>query len=97
MKENKRLTILSIFVLASILLVPNGLVFGAVEFGSDDGDTIPVAELVPKGHDFTVDLGGKTVVADVGVHLIGEIDRGGAGRKRDHIPFRGEHIDLVGK
>ena len=36
-------------------------------------------------------------MADLGVHRVGEVHRGGAGRQGDHIALRREHEDLAGR
>ena len=42
-----------------------------------------------------VDPRSHAVVAEVGVHGIGEVDRRCAVRQREYLPLRGEHVDLV--
>ena len=37
------------------------------------------------------------MVADVGVHRVGEIDRRRAARQRHDLSLRREHVDLVGE
>ncbi len=69
----------------------------AGRFGSQNLDPVTVFQRRRKRHEFAVDLGADTMIADVGVHVVGKIDGGGATRQRDDAAFRGEDIDLVGE
>ena len=46
-------------------------------------------------HDAAVNLGAYAAVTDHAVDVIGKIERGGARRQVDDIPFRGEDVDSV--
>ena len=61
----------------------------------DDLDAIAVLELGPQRHELVVHLGRDAAVADVGVHRVGEIDRGRAARQRHDLALRREDVDLV--
>ncbi len=52
-------------------------------------------QLVLERHQAAVDLGADARVPDLGVHGVGEVDRGRPDRQRDHPTLRGEHEDLV--
>jgi hypothetical protein len=61
----------------------------------DDLDLIAIVEPVPELHHAAVDLGPHTMVADLGMDGIGEIDRRGAARQRFQVAARREAEDLV--
>ena len=48
----------------------------------------PFEQLRDERRDLAVDLGADRAVADIGVHRIGEIDRGRLARQRDQAPLR---------
>lgn len=63
----------------------------------DNLDGIAVAQLVPEGHKLAVHTRAGTVVADIGVDQIRQIDRSRAGWQGFHVAFGREHEDLIGK
>ena len=65
--------------------------------GRDDLDALAVVQLGSEGHQLVVDLDRDAAVADVGVHGVGEINRGRAARQRQDLAFRREHVDRVGE
>src|SRR5206468_2355062 len=68
---------------------------GRLRLRGDDLDLIAVVQLATQRHHAAVDLRADASVADLGMHRIGEIDRGGAARKRDQITLGGKSEDLV--
>ena len=65
--------------------------------GGDDLDAVAVAQLGAQRHQLAVDLGRDAAVADVGVHRVGEVDRGRAARQRQDLALGREDVDLVGE
>ena len=65
--------------------------------GGDDLDAVAVAQLGAQRHQLAVDLRRDAAVADVGVHRVGEVHRGGAARQRHDLALGREHVDLVGE
>ena len=65
--------------------------------GGDDFHAVAVFELGAQRHQFVVDLDGDAAVADIGVHGVGKIHRGGAARQRHDLALGGEDVDLVGE
>ena len=59
-------------------------------------DDVAVLELEVERDDLAVDLRADAVVADVGVHLIGEVERRRAGGQREHVALgrEDEHLRL---
>jgi len=51
----------------------------------DDLDPVAVPEHVLERHDLPVDLGAHALVADIGVHGIGEVHRRGALRQLPNV------------
>ena len=66
-----------------------------LRLGADDLDLVAVLQFGHQRHDAAVDLGADALVADIGVHGIGEVDRRGAARQRDQPALRREAEDLV--
>ena len=62
-----------------------------------DLDVVAVLQLGAQRQELVVDPRRHAVVADVGVHRVGEIDGRGAARQRHDLALRREHVDLVGK
>ena len=62
---------------------------------SDDLDVIAIAQGGAQRHELMVDLGANAAVADVGVHVVGEIDDGGVARQFLDLAVGREHVDLV--
>ena len=60
-----------------------------------DLDPLCVRELVVERHHLAVDLRAAAAVAEVGVHVVGEIDRRRARGQVDHLALRREDIDGV--
>ena len=63
----------------------------------DDLDPVAVLEFGPERHQLVVDAHGHAAIANIGMHRVGEIDRGGAARHGHDLAFRREYVDLVGK
>ncbi len=61
----------------------------------DDFDLLAGLQAVVEGHDAPVDLGAAAVVADFGVHAVGEVQRRGTLGQVDGMAVRGEHVDPV--
>ena len=88
--------------LADLVARPGGLhqrqpVAGgaALALGGEDLHDVARAQLVVQRDDLAVDLGADAAVADVGVDLVGEVQRGRARRQRLDLPLGREHEDLV--
>ena len=73
----------------------------ALALGGQDLDDVARAQLVGQRHDLSVDLGAHATVSDVGVDLVGEVERRGArsqgldlalGREHEHLVL--EQVDL---
>ncbi len=62
----------------------------------DDFHLLAGLQAVVERHDAPVDLGSAAVMADLGVHAVGEVQRRGALGQVDGVAVRGEHIDPVG-
>ena len=67
----------------------------ATRLRGEDLDEVAVLQLVVQRHDAAVHLGADRLVADVGVHGVGEVDRRRAGRQRLHLALRREDVHLV--
>ena len=63
--------------------------------GGQHLDDVSGAQLVVQGHDLAVDAGADAAVPDVGVDLVGEVQRGGSRGQRFDLALGGEDIDLV--
>ena len=61
----------------------------------DDLDLLAGLQAVVERHDAPVDLGAPAVVADLGVHAVGEVQRRGALRQVDGVAVGGEDVDPV--
>ena len=61
----------------------------------DDFDGLAGIQTLPQRHQFFVDARGDGVRADVGVHGVRKIQRGGIARQREDVSFRREQINLV--
>ena len=66
-----------------------------LRFRGEDFDLVAVLEHGPQRHDPAIDLGADGAVAEVGVHRVGEIDRGRALGQLDQLALRGEGEDAV--
>ncbi len=64
--------------------------------GDEDLDRVPVVQRGVQRDEPAVDPRAHALVAHIGVDGVGEVDRGRPLRQRDHVPFGGEHEDLVG-
>ena len=64
--------------------------------GGEHLDPIPGADQVGERHDPAVDLRAPAPVADLGVDLVGEVERRRAGGKVDDVAARGEGVDAPG-
>ena len=62
----------------------------------DDLDDVAVGELGAQRHRVAVDAGGHALVAQVGVHAVGEVDDGGAPRQAPDLALGREDVDGVG-
>ena len=69
---------------------------GGVGLGGEHLDDVAVVEPALERHEAAVDPGADAVVADLGVHGVGEVDRGGPGRQPDELALGGEDVDLAG-
>ena len=67
-----------------------------VGLGGEHLDDVAVVEPALERHEAAVDPGADAVVADLGVHRVGEVDRGRPGRQPDELALRGEDVDLAG-
>ncbi len=67
---------------------------GARGLGGEDLDHVAVVQGALQRHEPAVDPGPDAAVADLGVHGVGEVDRGGAVRQRDDVALGGEDEDL---
>ncbi|MNC84757.1 hypothetical protein D3C83_03230 [compost metagenome] len=63
----------------------------------DDLHAVAVLELGPERHQLLVDLDRNATIADVGVHRVGEINRGCPARQRHDLAPGREHVNFVGK
>ena len=61
----------------------------------DDLDRLAADQLAAQRHQLLVDAGGDRVVADVGVHRVGVVERGGVARQREDVALGREQVDLV--
>ena len=66
-----------------------------VLLGREDLDEVAASAAVMQRHDAAVDLRAHRAVADVGVHRVGEVDRGRAGGERLELALRREDVHLV--
>ena len=67
----------------------------ALALGGEDLDDVAGGELVVQRDDLAVDLGADAAVPDVGVDLVREVERGGAGGERLDLALGREDEDLV--
>ena len=69
---------------------------GTLRLGGEDLDDVAVVEGALQRDQPAVDPGADAAVADLGVHGVGEVDRGRAGRQGDDVALGGEDVDLGG-
>ena len=69
----------------------------AGRLGGEDLHQVAVVEGGLQRHEPPVDPGAYGAVADLGVHRVREVDRGGAGRQRYHVALGREDEDLVAR
>ena len=67
----------------------------ALALGGEDLDDVARLQLVVQRHDLAVDPRADAAVADVGVDLVGEVQRRGAGGERLDLALGREDEDLV--
>ena len=67
----------------------------ALALGGEDLDDVAAAQLVVQRHDLAVHARADAAVADLGVHLVGEVQRRRAGGERLDLALGREHVDLV--
>ena len=67
----------------------------ALALGGEDLDDVARLQLVVQRHDLAVDARADAAVADVGVDLVGEVQRRGAGGQRLDLALGREDEDLV--
>ncbi|MCO5556192.1 hypothetical protein L7F22_009736 [Adiantum nelumboides] len=72
--------------------VPRGP--GVLGLRGEDLDDVAGRQLPLQGDELAVDPGADAAVPDLGVHGVGQVDRGGAGGQRDDVALRREHEDL---
>ncbi|KFB70670.1 MAG: hypothetical protein AW09_004217 [Candidatus Accumulibacter phosphatis] len=65
--------------------------------GGDDLDPIAVGQFGHQRQHFEIDLRGNTVVPDIRVHRIRQVNRRGAAWQGDDLAFGRKHVDLVRK
>ncbi len=68
---------------------------GRGRLGGDDLHALAAGQLGAQRHQLPVHARGHRVVADVGVHRVGEIERGGIARQRQDVALGREQVDLV--
>ena len=68
----------------------------ARRLGGEDLDEVARLQGVGQRHDAPVDLRAHAAVADVGVDVVGEVERRGAGGQVAHLALGREDVDLVG-
>ena len=68
---------------------------GAAVLGGEDFNLVAGFQLVIQGDQLAVDFRAAAAMADLGVDMVGKIDRGGTLRQVDDIAARGEDIDAV--
>ena len=68
---------------------------GCTVLAGDDLHLLAGVQAVGQRHDAPVDLGAAAVVADLGVHAVGEVQRRGTLGQVDGMAVRGEHVDPV--
>ena len=71
--------------------------FGRAVGEVDDLHLVAILQFGPQRHQFVVDPRGRAMVADVGVHRVGEIDGGRAARQRHDLALGSEDVDFLGK
>ncbi len=67
----------------------------ALTLAGEDLDDVTGLQLVVQRHDLAVHARAHAAVPDLRVHLVGEVQRRGAGRERLHLALRGEDVHLV--
>ena len=67
---------------------------GTLRLGCEDLDHVAVGELRLEGDKLAVDARSDAAMAHLGVHAVGEVDRGAPLRQRDDVPLGGEDEDL---
>ena len=60
-----------------------------------DLDAVAAGRLEIQRHDAAVDLGAAAAVADIGVHVVGEIEHGRAARQVHDLALRRQQIDAI--
>ena len=59
--------------------------------------TSPLRERLIQRHDPAVDLGAAAAVPELGVHVVGKIERRGAARQVDDFAARRQRVDAIGE
>ena len=67
----------------------------ALALGGEDLDDVARAQLVVERDDLAVHARADAAVADLGVHLVGEVERRGAGCERLDFALGREDVDLL--
>ena len=67
----------------------------ALALGREDLHPVAGLQLVVQRHDLAVHARADAAVADLGVHLVGEVQRRGPRGERLDLTARGEHVHLV--
>ena len=68
---------------------------GVFVLRGEDLDGVAVLQLRVQGDEAAVDAGAHGFVSDLGVHGIGEVDRGGTGGQAHHLALGCEDVDLL--
>ena len=61
----------------------------------DDLDDLAIGQRTSQRHDAPIDAGAAAAVPEVGMHVIGEVERRGAGRQVDDLALGRERIDAI--
>src|SRR5271168_163230 len=69
---------------------------GRVVLLRDDLDHVAIRKRVTQRHHLAVHARADALVADFGMHGVGEVHGSGAARERDHFPLGREGVDLFG-
>ncbi len=64
-------------------------------FARDDFDAVAVLYLVGQRHDAAVDFCAAATMPDLGVDVIGEVERRGVRRHLDDVAFRADRVDAI--